>query len=111
MSFDSLTWSAIIIIFIILLATIWIVHRSNQEHRGNIRRFAKQQALMLSSDDAIKLCRAIRKIHPEACPGLDYSINVASNGDAEVAEWKHAQQVPSREQLREAIALLEKSDK
>ncbi len=107
MNFDSLTWSAIAVTFVTLLATIWVVRRSNQEHRENIRRVASHYALMLSSGDAIKLCKAIRKLHPEACPGLDYSLHVSNNGDAEITEWNHKQLVPTREQLQDAIRMLE----
>ncbi len=107
MSFDSLTWSAIAVIFATLLATIWMVRKSTREHRQNIRKITKQYALILSSKDAINLCKAIRKIHPDACPGLDYSIKVNANGDAEMTEWNHAEMAPSREQLLEAIRLLE----
>ncbi|MEE9492687.1 MAG: hypothetical protein V3W04_04840 [Gammaproteobacteria bacterium] len=110
MSLDSLTWAAIAVIFVTLLATIWVVRRTNVGYRQDMRRMAKQYTLMLSSDDAMKLCKAIRKINPDACPGLDYSIDLASNGDAEIGEWKNAARVPTREQLLEAIRQLETSD-
>lgn len=108
MIFDSLTWSALSIIFISLLAVIWSANRSNKEHRQNIRRVAQHSALLLGSEDAIKLCRAIHKLHPEACPGLDYSIKLTSSGGAEISEWNHVQVAPTHEQLIEAINYLDK---
>ena len=110
MNLDSLTWAAIAVIFVTLLATIWVVRRTNVEYRQDMRRVAKQYTLMLSNEDAMKLCKAIRKINPDACPGLDYSIDLASNGDAEIGEWKNTARTPTREQLIEAIRQLEATD-
>jgi|GEM_PF-2096731 len=107
MYFDSLTWTAIAINFVILIVIIRLIHNSNREHRASIRRIATQYALVLGSEDAIKICKAIKKINPDACPGLDYSLQINSNGDANIAEWNQMQAAPTKEQLMDAIRMLE----
>jgi len=104
---DNLTWAAIAIIFVTSLATIWSARRAHIAHRKEIRKIAENYVLILSSEEAVKLCKAIHKLHPNACPGLDYSLQVSSNGDAKINEWKHTQPAPSREQLMDAIRALD----
>jgi len=107
MYIDNLTLAAIATVFVILLATIWVAHRANIGHRENIRKIAGNYVLILSNEEAIKLCKAIHSLHPDACPGLDYSLRVSSNGDAKISEWSCRQSAPTQEQLMDAIRTLD----
>lgn len=104
---DNLTWAAIAVIVVTLLATMWASHRANIAHREDLRKIAGNYVLILSSEEGIKLCKAIHKLHPDACPGLDYSLQVSSNGDTKINEWNYSQSEPTQEQLMDAIRTLD----
>lgn len=107
MYFDNLTWAAIAVIFITLLGTTWAAHRAHVAHREEIRKIAGNYVLILSNEEAVKLCKAIHKMHPDACPGLDYSLEVGSNGETKIGEWSYSQSKPTHEQLMDAIRTLD----
>ena len=85
MSYDALTVSSITIIVILIIVVI-LIGKSRAATEIKMRDLARNLVLMQSSEDAMEICKKIRKKYPELCAGLDYTFR--ENGDrVEIDQW------------------------
>lgn len=92
MSYDAFTWSAVMIIAVVIIFVI-IVGRSRAATEIKLRNVSHNLTMMHSDEDAREVCRAIRKKYPHLCPGIDYTIRM--NGDkAEIEQWNTSEPRP-----------------
>jgi len=78
--FDSATIAAIVVIVILFIFVIATVRASERRTEEKLRRMVHQSHLLLENDEARKLARTIRQEHPDACPGLDFTLKENGNG-------------------------------
>ena len=86
MSFDALTFSAVVITVVITVAII-LVSRSNINNERKMRILAKHLMMLEGNDEARQLCKEIHQKYPELCVGLDFTLHESSDG-VEIDEWK-----------------------
>ncbi len=90
MSADNLTLAAVIIVVIMVVMVVLLAKNRNETDR-QLRKMARQMALMQVNDKARAACQRIREQHPDLCAGIDFTLK--ENGDQiEIDEWncKHS---------------------
>jgi hypothetical protein len=107
MYFDAFTYSGLAVGFAILIALVFILHRSNREARRQIRRLAEHTLLMHEDNSVRRLCRALADIRPGVCPAVDFTVEPGQGGGpAYLADWFADPPRPSDAQIAEALEKL-----
>ena len=86
MSFDALTFAAVVITVVITVVII-LVSRSNVNNERKMRLLAKHLTMLESNEEALKLCKEIRHKYPDLCIGLDFTFSESEDG-VKIDEWK-----------------------
>ena len=86
MSYDALTFSAVVITVVITIAII-LISRSNTNNERKMRLLARHLTMLESNEEAMQLCKEIHEKYPELCVGLDYTISESQDG-AKIDQWK-----------------------
>lgn len=86
MSYDALTFSAVVITVVITIAVI-LVSRSNVNNERKMRLLARHLTMLESNEEAMQLCKEIHEKYPELCIGLDYTISESKDG-VKIDQWK-----------------------
>ncbi len=99
MAIDALSIAAIIVSLIVAVAVYWLATNFNRQLDRKLRRLAKHQEALLNSAEARELCRLIRDQYPNACAGLDFTVEAGEAGFPRIAEWRLDGPKPSEEAL------------
>lgn len=101
MSFDALTISAIIVSLAVVALLIGLVHRMMQQTEAKLRNVAKQSVLLTEDQRIRALCAQLRKLYPDACPGLDYVLDQdPATHEPYIREWHLKTPPPPEQQLK-----------
>jgi hypothetical protein len=85
MSYDALTFSAIVIVAVLIVVII-LIGRSNASTERKMRVLARHLTMLEGNQEAMKLCREIHQKYPELCVGLDYTFR-ESGDSVQIDEW------------------------
>ena len=88
MAIDALSIAAIIVSLIVVVVVYWAATKFNRELDRKLRLLARHQEALLNSHEARELCKAIRAQYPDACPGLDFTIEADQTDLPHIAEWR-----------------------
>ncbi|MBT8126128.1 MAG: hypothetical protein HKP12_02590 [Gammaproteobacteria bacterium] len=86
MSYDALTFSAVVITVVITVVII-LVSRSNANNERKMRLLAKHLTMLESNEEALQLCKEIHEKYPDLCVGLDYTFSESKDG-VKIDQWK-----------------------
>jgi hypothetical protein len=105
---DFFTFSAIGVVFFVILALAWGASRARKTDRAHIdelrgRLDRVSHSTLIPSEAARELCLSIRCLYPAMQMGVDF--RVADDGEgAYIEEWNNAAAKPSQEQLDQGMA-------
>ncbi len=85
MSADNLTLAALIIV-IVMIIVVMLLNRSRSETNRQMRKMARQMALIQTNEKARAVCQKIREQHPDLCAGIDFTLREAG-GEVHIDEW------------------------
>lgn len=86
MSYDALTFSAVVVTVVITIAVI-LISRSNVNNERKMRLLARHLIMLESNEEAMQLCKEIHEKYPDLCIGLDYTISESKDG-VKIDQWK-----------------------
>ena len=85
MSADNLTLAAMVIVVVMIIVVI-LLNRSRSETNRQMRKMARQMALIQYNEKARAVCQKIRDQYPELCAGIDFTLK-ESGGEVHIDEW------------------------
>jgi siroheme synthase (precorrin-2 oxidase/ferrochelatase) len=88
MAIDALSIAAILVSLLVIVVVFVIATRFNRDLDRKLRKLARNQEVLLNSAEARELCKAIRAQYPQACPGLDFSVDQEGSDLPRIVEWR-----------------------
>ena len=100
MIIDSLTVSGIIVSLIASAIAVYAAFKGRSDSKKELRNVIKHTTLIQQDEEVMRLCKAINALQPDACPGIDYTLESGSkNSQARIATWNSEKPMPSKEEL------------
>lgn len=104
---DSLTITGVTVSLIASIIAIYATFKGRNDNRKELRNVIKHTALMQQDEEVLRLCKAIKAIQPDACPGIDYVLKSGGkNTQAHIESWNSKKPMPSKQELEAKLKQL-----
>jgi len=105
-------FSVTIILFALVLTGVWLylLNTHRQKVQIQIDELARQHSLLNTNDEARLLCRAIRRVRPDAHPSIDYVIATDARQSPYLAEWRSQLPRPTDAEIAAAMTSVNADD-
>ncbi len=106
MIIDNLTISGVIVSLIASIIAIYVTIKGRNDNQKELRSVIKHTNMIQQDEEALRLCKAIHALDPNACPGIDYILKSGDGNHAEIASWNSKSPMPSKQELADKLKQL-----
>ena len=106
MIIDNLTISGVIVSLIASIIAIYVTVKGRNDNQKELRSVIKHTNMIQQDKEALRLCKAIHALDPNACPGIDYILKSGDGSHAEIVSWNSKNPMPSKQELAEKLKQL-----